>query len=170
MFALALLSIPLAFVWMILTNTMDVGGFVVGYLLGGALLLLMGQQQVKINHKQLPDQIAALGIYLVTLARDVWLSSVDVARRVLDPNLPLDSGIISVHTLDKDENEVTAAVSAHGITLTPGELVVEFDGGKTMYVHCLDVHASCKSAPGAQVKRLALIHRIAGKATEKAMA
>ena len=56
-----------------------------------------------------------------------------------------------------------SAFSAHGITITPGELVIDFDGSRAMYVHCLDVEASAASAPGAQAKRLKLLRRIAGR-------
>ena len=64
-----------------------------------------------------------------------------------------------------DENDVIAAFSAHGITITPGELVVDFDGARTMFVHCLDVEASAQSAPAAQAKRLQLLRRILGSAS-----
>src|SRR5688572_15454642 len=114
MVALALMSVPVAAVWMILTGDLSLGSFLVGYLLGGAILMLLNAQKVELTWQQLPDQLVALAVYTATLARDVLLSSVDVARRVLDPNLPLQSGIITVHTQDEDENEITAAFSAHG--------------------------------------------------------
>jgi multicomponent Na+:H+ antiporter subunit E len=163
MVALAFFAVPVALVWMIVTGDLSAGSFSVGYVLGIALLALIRTQNTSLNWKQLPDQIVAFVVYTVTLGRDVVIASLDVTRRVLDPTLPLQPGIITVHTQDDDEDEITAAFSAHGITLTPGELVVDFDGAKRMYVHCLDVNASYRSAPGAQTKRLALLRRMWGK-------
>jgi multicomponent Na+:H+ antiporter subunit E len=159
----AVLAVPMSVLWMLVSNSVSVGSFIVGYGLGFAILYVLNVCDMEISYRRLPNQIAALFIYTVTLARDIWLSSVDVARRVLDPNLPLNPGVIAVPTQDETECDFTAAFSAHGITITPGELVVDFDGSHTMYVHCLDVESSAKNAPDAQTKRLKLLNRIKGK-------
>lgn len=158
-----LLAVPLAVVWMVVTSNVTPGSFLVGYLLSFAILLLMKVEKVEIKYRRLPDQIIAFFVYVATLFRDIWNSSVDVAKRVLNPNLPMNPGIITVATQDADESDFTAAFSAHGITITPGELVVDFDDSHTMYVHCLDVEMSSQNADGAQTKRLALLRRIMGK-------
>jgi multicomponent Na+:H+ antiporter subunit E len=163
MWVVLLLSIPLALLWMVVTSNISPGSFIVGLLVGGLILYLNNTEHIQIDRRRLPGQLRALAIYTVTLLRDIWLSSVDVTKRVLNPNLPINPGILKVETLDPDESEFTAAFSAHGITITPGELVVDFDGSKAMFVHCLDVEASANSAPGAQMKRLKLLRRIAGK-------
>ncbi|MFN8375048.1 MAG: Na+/H+ antiporter subunit E [Anaerolineae bacterium] len=157
------LAIVLAVGWMIITANISLGSFVVGFVLGLAIVLLLKSQETKVNVRKLPDQLWALVIYSVTLARDIWLSSVDVAKRVLNPDLPMKPGILRVPTQDPNESEVVAAFSAHGITITPGELVVDFDGKSVMYVHCLDVEASSQSAHNAQTKRLKLLNRILGR-------
>jgi multicomponent Na+:H+ antiporter subunit E len=162
MIATALLAVPMAGLWMIVSGGISAGSFFVGYVLGFAILMMLNVNQIKINFRKLPDQIMAFGIYTVTLMRDIWLSSMDVAKRVLDPNMPMKPGMIAVRTQDVNEGDFTAAFSAHGITITPGELVVDFDGKHTMYVHCLDVDASSQSADNAQTKRLSLLKRIQG--------
>jgi multicomponent Na+:H+ antiporter subunit E len=159
----AFLAVPMAVLWMVVSSSISLGSFGVGYVLGFAVLYMLKLENVQIDRRKLPDQIAAFFVYVVTLARDIWLSSVDVARRVLDPSLPLNPGIIAVPTQDDEEGDFTAAFSAHGITITPGELVVDFEGSHTMYVHCLDVEASGKNAAQAQTKRLRLLRRIGGK-------
>lgn len=163
MFMTLLFAVPMAAVWMIVTSSVNPGSFVVGFVLGFAILLMLKLEKVEINYRRLPDQLAALVIYILTLGRDIWISSVDVAKRVLNPNMPMNPGIITVYTQDKDESDFTAAFSAHGITITPGELVVDFNGSHTMYVHCLDVEASSNNAEAAQSKRLKLLRRIVGK-------
>jgi multicomponent Na+:H+ antiporter subunit E len=163
MIAIALLAVPMAGVWMLLTSSLTPDSFLVGWLVGFAILFTMRVQNAAIRPRRLPSQILALAVYSVTLARDIFLSSIDVARRVLDPDLPLNAGIIAVPTQCPEESEVCAAFSAHGITITPGELVVDFEGAHTMYVHCLDVEASGKTAHEAQARRMAMLRRIQGK-------
>lgn len=163
MFITLLLAVPMAFIWMIVTASVTPDSFLVGYVLGIAVVLMLKLEHVAINPRRLPDQIAALVIYVVTLCRDIWNSSIDVAKRVLDPNLPMNPGIITIATQDEDASDMVAAFSAHGITITPGELVVDFDGSHAMYVHCLDVEASSQNGDAAQTKRLKLMHRIMGK-------
>jgi multicomponent Na+:H+ antiporter subunit E len=159
---LFLLSIPLAFLWMIVTSSLSLGNFTVGYLIGVAVLLLLYSDAKVFHWRRFPGQVMAFIAYVVTLARDVVMSSIDVAWRVLQPQMPLNPGIIAISTQDTDEDEVVAAFSAHGITLTPGELVLDFDGSHTMYVHCLDVEASSQNGPPAQTKRLRLLKQILG--------
>lgn len=158
------LAAPMAALWMAIASSVSFGSFAVGYVLAIALLTVLQVSHVQIDYRRLPDQALALVVYCVTLARDILLSSLDVARRVLDPKLPLNPGIIKVSTQDERESDYVAAFSAHGITITPGELVVDFDGGHTMLVHCLDTEASWANAEKAQARRLHLLRRIEGSA------
>jgi multicomponent Na+:H+ antiporter subunit E len=163
MLTFLLFAVPMAVIWMVVTSSINPGSFVVGFLVSFAILLMVKLEKIEISYRKLPDQFVALLVYTLTLFRDIWNSSVDVAKRVLNPNLPMNPGIIAVSTQDMDESDFTAAFSAHGITITPGELVVDFDGSHTMFVHCLDAEASSNNAPGAQTKRLKLLRRIVGK-------
>ncbi len=165
MLATILLAVPLALIWMVVTSDVSLGSFAVGGIFGVAILLLLRTEHSTVQWRRLPDQIVAFFIYTVTLGRDVVLCSIDVARRVLQPQMPLIPGILAVPTQDFQENDVIAAFSAHGITMTPGELVLEFDGARTMFVHCLDIEASAQSASSAQTKRLNLLRRILGSAS-----
>lgn len=160
----SLLAVPMALLWMIISGSVSLGSFGVGYVLAFAILYLMKTENIQLDWRKLPDQLLAFCVYLVTLLRDILLSSVDVLKRILDPDMPMNPGMIAVATQDNSESDFIAAFSAHGITITPGELVVDFDGSHTMYVHCLDVEASSQSAHAAQTKRLKLLRRIEGKA------
>jgi len=163
MFEAVVLAVPLAVVWMIVTAKVTLDSFAVGSVLGLAIILLFRSQSMTLNWRRLPSQVWAFTVYMLTLCRDIWLSSVDVTRRVLHPDLPLKPGILRVPTQDPHESEVVAAFSAHGITITPGELVVDFEDKHTMFVHCLDVEASNQSAHTAQAQRLKLLNRILGR-------
>lgn len=162
MIAILLLALPCAVVWVVVTANTTLDSLLVGWLLGVALLLLVRTERRTVHWKRLPDQILAFFIYSVTLGRDIVYCSLDVAKRVTKREMPINPGILAVATQDLSENDVITAFSAHGITITPGELVLDFDGAQMMYVHCLDVEASAQSADGAQTKRLRLLKRIIG--------
>lgn len=163
-----LLSIPFAFAWMLITANLALDSFLVGWLVSFLILLLVfpNLPPRTLKHLRLLDRTLAGVIYVLTLFRDIYLSATDVARRIVDPKLPMNPGILAIPVaFEQDGDQKTladliAAVSAHGITITPGELVVDFDGNSVMYVHCLDVEASATSGPANQAKRLALLKRI----------
>jgi multicomponent Na+:H+ antiporter subunit E len=157
---LLILAFPFAVMWVFVTDRLTLDGFLIGYVLSIAILLALGGQHVKVSLRRLPRQCFALLIYTLLLSRDIFLSAFDVARRVLAPRIPLATGIVLVPT--QDDDAVIAALSAHSITITPGELVVDFKGTENMYVHCLDVYASAAKLNSAQAQRVALFRRILG--------
>lgn len=157
--AIAVLALPLALIWMLLNNQLTPDSFLVGYLLGAGVAAAAGAGRARLRGRTLPRQAAALIVYSVILSRDIFLSGIDVARKALNPKA-LRPGILAVDPLDR--RGLYAALSAHSITITPGQLVVEFDHENTMYVHCLDVVASDSTVAGDQRKRLRLFKRILG--------
>jgi multicomponent Na+:H+ antiporter subunit E len=155
-----LLAVPMALVWMIFTTQFNLGGLLVGYGLGLLAVLLIRPAVQPISLRHLPRQLFALVVYVLTLFRDIFLSSIYVARIALAPRLQINPGIIRVPTQDAQEREITAALSAHNITITPGELVVEFEENRVMLVHTLDVAFSTPTAEANQTKRLTMIRQV----------
>ena len=160
MVTIGVLAFPAALFWMLFTNRFSIDSFAIGYAISFSLLWAFGIQKQQVSFRRLPKQLATLLLYLVLLLRDILISALDVARRVVDPRLPLATGIIAVEI--QDESEVMAALSAHAITITPGELVVDFDDAHRMYVHCLDVYSSLPTLHTAQTRRLTVFRRILG--------
>jgi multicomponent Na+:H+ antiporter subunit E len=160
----------MAIAWMPLTAHISLESFGVGFILSFAILTLLlngaPQSNAPLSWRHLPNQTAAGVIYMLTLFRDIYLSAIDVAKRIINPAMPLNPGIIAVSTqmdtsgIKENHADTIAAISAHGITITPGELVVDFDGSHVMYVHCLDAVASDGVAESNQSKRIALLRRI----------
>jgi multicomponent Na+:H+ antiporter subunit E len=165
-----LFAIPMGIAWMLLTANVSPGGFLVGFVVSLGILVLLFRDQTNPTNRRLRllDRTLAILEYSVVLLRDICVSSVDVARRVLDPDLPIAPGIIAVSVqLSAEESaspvaDSMAAISAHGITITPGELVVDFEGNNQMFVHCLDVNASSAAAQANQARRMVLLRRIFG--------
>jgi multicomponent Na+:H+ antiporter subunit E len=83
-----------------------------------------------------------------------------VARVVLTPGVSLRQGIIAIPA--ETSSDLGRALSAHAITVTPGEMVVEMDEEGTMYTHCLDATAAAETAVAHQRQRRAMLERILG--------
>lgn len=157
-----ILAVPVAIAWMVLINRVELASFLIGYVLGLALLALL-RPNLEVKPARIPGQLVALAIYAARLARDIVLSSIDVTRRLLSPGIPFNQGIVAVSVAD--EAEVIAALSAHSITITPGEMVVDFDEeAHLMYVHVLDVGRSTDAKLAQdQQERLSLLRRVIGR-------
>jgi len=169
------LAFPMALLWMALSGEFSLVSLIVGYVFGAAVLLTIrlntsfdrGNSPVRLL--RIPDQILAFVIYIARLSIDVILSGIDVAWRILTPpnqDLPIAPGVFEVSTQDETNNLFVSALSAHSITITPGELVIDFEerGGETiMLVHALDKDSSnIENLEREQANRLGLIRRILG--------
>ncbi|MCD5409334.1 MAG: Na+/H+ antiporter subunit E [Methanocellales archaeon] len=64
----------------------------------------------------------------------IFIANIDVARRVLDPKMPISPGIIKFSSRLK--SDVALTTLANSITLTPGTMTMDIIDGD-YYVHCL---------------------------------
>ena len=170
-----ILSVPMAVFWVVLSQETSLQGLLIGYVFGAAILQSIrlntrfDDEDISIDPVKIPGQVFWLIIYAGMLSYDVFLSGVDVARRVIQPEMPINPGEYCISTQEDYDDHPTpliSAMSAHSITITPGELVIDFDtcGEGTMLVHTLDREASNKSRLIAdQSRRLELIERILGR-------
>jgi multicomponent Na+:H+ antiporter subunit E len=82
--------------------------------------------------KKLFNIIKFIFVFLIALIK----SNFDVARRVINPKLPINPGIVTYKTQLKSD---TAKVFlANAITLTPGTLTVDIIGDE-LFIHWIDV-------------------------------
>jgi multicomponent Na+:H+ antiporter subunit E len=157
------LAVSLAFVWMLLTSQFNLQGFVVGLGISLTILTLFRPGESQVNWRRLPGQILALLYYLVILYINIFLSGLDIARRVLSPKMRINPGVIAVPVQDPERNSFITALSADAISLTPGELVTEIEDNSIMYVHTLDVERTASRGASEQADRLRLLNRIMGR-------
>lgn len=172
-------TVPMALLWMIFARQFSIEGFIVGSVFGFAILMVIrintsfDNEDEPVQLVRIPSQLFALMIYIFRLTIDVILSGIDVASKVLHPEMPINPGTYTITTQDDANNATISALSAHSITITPGELVIDFSedehGNTTMLVHTLDKEASNQEKlEKDQNKRLKLIRQILGKdANEK---
>lgn len=153
---IGVLAVAMAVLWSLITGQVGVESGLIGLAAGIGLTTVL-RPGLRVSARRLPGQLWALVLYMLALLRDILLSGVDVARRVLAPRMTLRLGIIAIPTQDETRNPLILALSANYISLTPGELVVEVDEAHRMYVHCLDVDESDRRGAGQQARRLALL-------------
>jgi multisubunit Na+/H+ antiporter MnhE subunit len=166
-FTTLLLAGPVAGLWVLISSHLSLESIAVGYLLGLAVVIAVRPSTTQIRWRRLHVQVASVIVFTAQLFRDIVLSGIDVARRVLSRDMRLQPGIIAVDTQDPRSREIVAALSAAVITLTPGELVVEIEGTRTLFVHCLDVETSAAASQPVQAQRLAVLRQIMGDETDE---
>jgi multicomponent Na+:H+ antiporter subunit E len=152
-------SVPLFIVYLALTGNAEPANLVVGALVAVGISLLRPKMNLPfINPKRLPQFLWAGIGYIFVVAWDVIRGGISTARIVLDPNLPLNPGIIAIPS--GTQSELGTALSAHAITLSPGEMVVAIDDQGMMYTHCLNVDDSERMLADAQKLRKNLLSRM----------
>lgn len=159
-----LLAFALSFIWMATTGHLSLEGFPVGLVISFSLITILHWRGLGAKLRLTPDTLVALVIYGLMLLRDIFWSSIDVAWRIVQPQIPLNAGIVAVPTFE--EQDAIVAMSAHGITITPGQIVVDFESDNIMYVHCLDTSASAPTLEADQQRRLKYLRRIWGESQD----
>jgi len=145
-------------IYLAITANLEPSNLIVGLLIGVAIAVIVRPVSQPLPLSRLPGAILNLARYTLWLSIDIIRNGIRVARIVLDPRLPIRPGIIAIPSGMK--SELGVALSAHAITVTPGEQVVEIGDDGTMYTHCLDVVSSAAGAEEAQRKRRAMLESI----------
>lgn len=153
-----LIIVPLLFIYLELSSNFELSNIVVGLIIVTGIAKFVRPQHLPSDWRRLPSSVFALVRYLVILVYDVIASGIKVARVVLDPALPIKPGIVSIPS--QCDSEMGTALSAHAITLAPGEMVVEIDEKGVMYTSCLDTTNSEKYVEDAQKMRKDLLQKI----------
>ena len=145
-------------VYLALTANFKLNNLVLGLLIAIGLTLLMRPPRGAFEIGRLPSALLALGRYLLVVLADVVKSGLAVARLVLDPDLPVKPGIIAIPS--GCDSELATALSAHAITLAPGEVVIEIGEDGMMYTHTLDATRAVEYVQEAQQLRRELLRVI----------
>lgn len=90
------------------------------------------------------------------LAREVLRSSLDVARVVLDPRLPISPRVIEIESTSK--HPFDQVLLGNSITLTPGTLTLDLYDGK-LRVHALTEAGARDLMSGEMDRRVAGLNR-----------
>jgi multicomponent Na+:H+ antiporter subunit E len=102
----------------------------------------------------LVDIAFRLPLYVIWLIWEITKANVEVARRILDPRLPISPRMVRVKV--DQRHELSRVIYANSITLTPGTVSVDIEGDMII-VHALTKRAADEvetGRMGRQVKRL----------------
>jgi multicomponent Na+:H+ antiporter subunit E len=141
--------------YLALTANLEASNLVLGLLIAGGLTLLMQPRRGRFNLRRLPRAVLAVGQYALIVVYDAIKSGLAMARIILDPALPIKPGIIAIPS--GCSSELATALSAHSITLAPGEMVIEISEDGVMYTHTMDVTHAAEYVADAQRLRRELL-------------
>lgn len=158
-----LAGLPIAVMWCLITGHVTLDSLFLGYIIGIACLGVLHRIGVRFGKIRSLDQVVAVAIYTVTILFTGFRSSLKVVKMVLSPKIQLKTGIIALDTGDLSESQLLTALSAHGINVTPGELVIDIADGGVLYIHCIDLAATQRVIHEEQAQRIQLLRRITGE-------
>ncbi len=125
----------IAFIWMFLNNSWDGATFIIGFIIGLAILYFLRRF---LPSRFYMSNVVAIIKLLILFLKELVLSNIAVMKHVLKPKLNIQPGIFALPTeLEKDWQITTLACL---ITLTPGTLTLEVsEDNKLLYIHAMDV-------------------------------
>lgn len=130
-----MLNFILAFVWMFLSSNFTAAGFIVGFILGVIIILIM--RRFFTSRLYLARVWAIIKLSLLFL-KELILANIQVLKVVLKPQLTMQPAFFAYPTVLTQDWEIT--LLSNLITLTPGTVVVHVsDDAKTLYVHAIDI-------------------------------
>jgi multicomponent Na+:H+ antiporter subunit E len=148
----------LTIIYLLLTTNLQWLNILVGVLISIGITLLTKPSIKESSLRRLPSAAFALIRYAGVLIYDIIKGGLMVARLALSPSIEIDPAIIAIPS--GCESELATALSAHSISLSPGELVVEIDDQGMMYTHVLDISQGPEYKLQAQQLRSDLLQKI----------
>ncbi len=125
-------------VWVLLTS-LNSQEIVAGVIVSAIIVWLMQKMKPVLGAIHYSPKAIAFSIsFFFIFIKELILSNLDVARRVFSPSLPLNPGIVKVHT--NLTSDIGKLVLANSITLTPGTLTTEIKDD-LLYIHWIDITA-----------------------------
>ena len=121
--------------WLMLVNSLAPDTLLIGALVSLIIALLYRDGlSFFTEFRWTPEAIIAGVAYYAYFFRQLVKSNLRLAAIVVDPDLPIEPGILKIRT--GLESRMGRLMLANSITLTPGTLTVEMEG-EWLYVHCV---------------------------------
>jgi len=109
-------------------------GLVVGF---GTALLFRQTLKGKFSFRRSPEKFALAIKYLVIFLKELLISNLDMAKRVLHPEAPISPEVIRYDL--EIHNSLAITILANSITLTPGTLTIDHHRKKNeLKVHAIN--------------------------------
>jgi multicomponent Na+:H+ antiporter subunit E len=105
-----------------------------------------------IDHEGHPIHLGRKAVgYWPWLALEITKANLDVARRIIDPGLPISPTLVKLKTSQK--SELGQVIYANSITLTPGTVSIDVEGDE-ITVHALSAEAAAELEKGDMDRRV----------------
>ncbi len=145
--------------WVLLTGTLAGDELLLGCVVSGVVVVAAGPRLSVLSGLR-PTPLAPFHMlsYLGYFFWQLALSNLDVARRVINPALPINPGLVEVRTALT--SELGRMLLANSITLTPGTISVEAEGDRLL-IHWIDVPPDCDLESATQAIAAGFEQRIA---------
>jgi multicomponent Na+:H+ antiporter subunit E len=133
---LVLLLVLLVF-WVLINNSFQAEILLPGIIIS-LVIAIIGAQKLRIFNglKLTPKALVFTLVYIIVFLKELIVSNIDVAFRVVSPKLPINPGIVQAKT--KLQSPMARMILANSITLTPGTFTVEMKED-TLFIHCLNI-------------------------------
>lgn len=129
--------ISLIAIWLLLTWSLDPQQVIVGVVVSICLALILSKLGRDVTGKICnPIRWFWFDLYLVYFFYYCIRANLDVAYRVLNPNMPIRPGIVKVRT--ELQSDVAKTFLANSITLTPGTLTVDIVDDH-LFIHWINI-------------------------------
>ena len=123
--------------WVAFTSSLDPQELGVGALVALVIAVLAGKEITEDGMKNFSFHRIQYTIrYIFVFIWEMIKANIDVAKRIVQPTIPINPGIVEVPT--KLKSNVAKLALANSITLTPGTLTVDIIDDK-LYIHWIDV-------------------------------
>jgi multicomponent Na+:H+ antiporter subunit E len=128
------LAIALAAVWLLLSGHFE--ALLLGFgVLSVAISIFIAMRMDLVDHEGVPVHLTLSALrYLPWLALEVIKANIDVAKRVVDPKLPIEPQLFE--TKASQRSDLGQTIYANSITLTPGTVAVDLGPG-VIRVHAI---------------------------------
>jgi multicomponent Na+:H+ antiporter subunit E len=151
------LVLGLAAVWLLLSGHFEVL-FLFFAVLSIALVVLISIRMDLIDHESVPLHLTlAAPAYWVWLGKEIVKANIDVARRVVDPKLPISPKLFE--TKASQRTDLGQVIYANSITLTPGTVSVDLDPG-IIRVHALSAEGAAEVQAGEMDRRVSRLEGV----------
>lgn len=115
------------------------------------VVLLAGRMHI-VDEEGVPIQLGIKPfLYAIWLVKEIVQANIDVARRILNPTLPIRPQVIRVK--GTQQGDLGRVIYANSITLTPGTVSIDVEGDEIV-VHALTEAAAAEDASGEMNRRV----------------
>lgn len=127
----------LLIIWLIFTSSFHWQEFSIGIFVSLVLSLILNKTYLGLGLPPLSiKRIAFSIVYIIVLFKEIFKANLDVAYRVVHPEMPINPGIVVIKTNLKQN--IAKMILANSITLTPGTFTLDIFGDKLL-IHCINV-------------------------------